>query len=114
LREELRLWVFENRVLRRIFGLRRNKITAEWKKLHSNELNDLYSLLKMVPVIKLRRMRWAGHVDCMGRGAVHAGFWGRVLEGNRSLERPRRRWEDDIKIDIQEVGCGSLDWIGLA
>jgi hypothetical protein len=67
--------VFENRVLRRIFGSKRDEVTGEWRKLHNYELNALYTSPNIVQVIKLRRMRWAAHVVCMGRGEVHTGFW---------------------------------------
>jgi len=114
LREERRLRVFENRMLRRIFGLKRDDVTGEWRKLHNEELNNLYSSPNTLRVIKSRRMRWAGHVACMGeRRGVY-----RVLvakpEGKRTLGRPRRRWEDNIKMNLQEVGCGGMDWIELA
>jgi len=114
LREERKLRVFENMVLRKIFGPRRDEVTREWKRLHNEELNDLYSSPSIVRVIKSRRMRWAGHVARMGeeRGAY------RVLvgkpEGRRPLGRPRRRWVDNSRMDLQEVGCGYVDWIGLA
>jgi hypothetical protein len=96
LREERRLRVFENRVLRRVFGPKRDEVTGEWKKLHNEELNDLYSLPNIVLVVKSRRMRWAGHVARMGvdRG-VH-----RVLVGKPEEKRPRRRREDNIKMDL--------------
>ena len=106
--------VFENMVLRRIFGSRRDEVTGEWRRLHNEELNDLYSSPNIVPMIKSGRMRWVGHVARMGeeRGAY------RVLvgkpEGRRPLGRPRRRWMDNIRMDLQEVGCGYMDWIGLA
>jgi hypothetical protein len=105
--------VFENRVLRGVFGPKRDKVIGEWKKLH-NELNGMYSLPNIVRVVKSRRMRWAGHVARMGeeRGVQ------RVLvvkpEGNRPLGRPRRRWEDNIKMDVQEGGGGRGDWMELA
>ena len=105
--------MFENRVLRRIFGPRRDEVTGEWRKLHNEELNDFYSSPNIVRVIKSRRMRWAGHVAHMGEGrGIYRVLVGK-LEVNRPLGRPRRRWEDNIKMDIQEVGCGvGLDRVG--
>jgi len=113
LREERKLRAFENMVLRRIFGPTRDEVTGEWRRLHNEELSDLYSSPNIVRVIKLRRMRWAGHVARMenGRGAY------RVLVGKpevkRPLGRPRSRRVDNIRMDLQEVGYGSVDWIGL-
>ena len=75
LREERRLRVFENRVLRKVFGPKRDEVTGEWRKLHNEELNDLYSLPNIVRVVKSRRMRWAGHVAHMGRIEVCKGCW---------------------------------------
>ena len=114
LREEKELRAFENTVLRRIFGPRRVEVTGEWRRLHNEELNDLYSSPNIVRVIKSRRMRWAGHVARMGeeRG-VYRVLVGKP-EGKRPLGRPRRRWVDNIRMDLQEVGCGYMDWIGLA
>jgi len=114
LREERELRVFENMVLRRIFGPRRVEVTGDWRRLHNEELNDLYCSPNIVRVIKSRRMRWAGHVARMGeeRG-VYRVLVGK-LEGKRPLGRPRRRWVDNIRKDLQEVGCGYMDWIGLA
>jgi hypothetical protein len=110
LREERRLRVFENRVLRRVFGPKRDKGTEEWRKLHNEELNDLYSSPNIVRVIKSRRMRWAGNVGCLGeRRSMY-----RVLVGKPEGKRPRHRREDNIKIDLQEVGCGGMVWIKLA
>jgi len=108
--EKRRLRVFENRVLRRVFGPKRDEVTEEWRELHSEELNDLYSSPSIVRVIKSRRMRWAGHVARMGekRGVYRALV--EKPEGRRPLGRPRRRWEDSIKMDLQEVGCGV--WTG--
>jgi hypothetical protein len=105
--------VFENRVLRRIFGPTRDEVTGEWRKLRS-ELNGLYSLPNILRMIKSRRMRWAGHVACIveGRG-VYRVLVGKP-EGKRPLGRPRLRWEDNIRMDLQEMGCGCEDWIGLA
>jgi hypothetical protein len=108
LREERRLKVFENKVLRRVLQPKRDEVTGEWRKLHSEELNDLYSLPKIVQVVKLRRMRWAGHVAAMGkRRGVHRVFVGKP-EGKRPLGKPRRRWEEDIKINLKAVqgDCG--------
>jgi len=114
LREECRFMVFENRVLRRIFGHKRYKVTREWRKLHNEELNDMYCSPNIVGVIKSRRILWAGHVAHMGEGG---GVY-RVLvgnpEGKRPLGRPRHRWEDNITLYLQEVGCGGMDWIELA
>jgi len=114
LREERKLKVFENMVLRRIFGPRRDEVMGEWRRLHKEELNDLYSSPNIVWVIKSRRMRWAGHVARMGeeRGAYR--FLVGKPEGKRPLGRPRRRWVDNIRMDLQEVGCGYMDWIDLA
>jgi hypothetical protein len=114
LREERRLRVFENRVLRGIFVGKRDGVTGEWRKLHNEKLNDLYSLPNIVRVIKSRRMRWAGHVARMDeeRG-VYMVLVGKP-EGKKPLGRPRRRWEDNIRLDIQEMGCWCMDWIGLA
>ena len=92
LREESKLRVFENRVLRRVFGTKRNEVTGEWRKLHNDLLSDLYSLPNIVRVVKSRRMRWAGHVARMGEGRdVHRVLVGKP-EGKRPLGRPRRRW----------------------
>jgi galactose-1-phosphate uridylyltransferase len=100
--------VFENRVLRRVFGPKRDEVTGEWRKLHNKELSDLYSLPNIVRVVKSRRMRRSWHVARMGEGrGVH-----RVLvekpEGKRPLGRPRHRWEDNIKMNRSEevVGTG--------
>ena len=103
LREEHRLRVFENRVLRRIFGAKKDGVRGEWRKLHNEELNDLYCSPNIVRVIKSRRLRWAGHVERMeeGRG-VHKVLVGKP-EGKRPLEITRRRWEDNIKMGLQEV-----------
>jgi hypothetical protein len=114
LREECRLRVFENRVLRRIFGPKRDEVTGEWRRLHNKELYALYSSPNISRVIKSRRLRWAGHVARMGerRGAYRA-LVGKP-EGRRPLGKPRRRWEDNIKMDLRKVGCGGADWVVLA
>ena len=101
LREERRLRVFENRMLRRIFGPKRDEVTGEWRKLHNEELNDLYSSPNIVRVMKSKRMRWAGHVVRMGerRGAYIVLMW--KPEGKSLLGKPRRRCEINIEMDIQ-------------
>ena len=100
-----------NRVLRRIFGPERDEVTGEWRILHNEELNDLYSSLSIIWVIKSRRVRWAWHVARMGerRGVYRVLLW--KPEGKSPLESPWHRWEDNIKMDLQEVGCGGMDWI---
>ena len=105
--------MFENSVLR-IFGPKRDEVTREWRKLHNEELNDLYSSPNIDRVIKSRRMRWAGHVARMGERRGVYMVLVRNTEGKRPLGRPRRRWEDNIKMDLQEVECGVMDWIELA
>jgi len=113
LTEERRLRVSENRVLR-IFGPKRDEVTGEWRKLHNEELNNLYSSPTIVWVIKSRRMKWAGHVARMGEGrGVYRVLVGKP-EGRRPLGRPRPRWEDNIRMDLREVGCGCVDWMELA
>jgi hypothetical protein len=107
--------VFENRVLRRIFGPKRAEATGEWRRLHKEELNDLYSSPNIIRVIKSRRLRWAGHVARMGekRGAYRI-FVGRP-EGRQPLGRPRRTWEGNIKTDLQEVewAWSGLSWLRI-
>jgi hypothetical protein len=112
LREKNRLKIFGNRVLR-IFGPKREE-DGTWKKLHSNELHSLYSSPNTLRLIKSSRMRWAGHMARMeeGRG-VKRVFVGRP-EGKRPLGRPKRRWEDNIKRDIREIGIDEANWIRLA
>jgi hypothetical protein len=109
LREERRLRVFENRALRRVLGPKRDEVTAEWRKLHNEELGDLYSLPNIVRVVKTRRMRWAGHVARMGQGrGVYRVMVGRP-EGKRPLGRPRRRWEDNLGVIATLSVC--LGWL---
>jgi hypothetical protein len=103
-----------NRVLRRIFGHKRDEVLGEWKKLHNEELNNLYSSPNIVRVVNSRRIRWAGHVARMGEGiGVYRIMVGKT-EGRRPLGRPRRRWEDNIRMDLREVVCGCVDWMELA
>jgi hypothetical protein len=108
LREERRLGVFETKVPRTIFRLKRDEVTGQRRKLHNEELNDLYSSPNIERVIKSRRKRWAGHVALWG--TVECVY--RVLEGKpeekRPLGRPRRRREDSIKMDLQEVECEGM------
>jgi hypothetical protein len=112
LREEHRLRVFENRVLRRIFGSKKDKVTGEWRKLYNEELNDCTPRLIFFRMIKSRKMRWAWHIAHMRRGELYTGFWWGNLGGKRPLGRHRHRWED-IMLDIQEMKCGVMDWIEL-
>jgi hypothetical protein len=113
-REEHRLGVFENRVLRRIFGQKRDEVTGEWRKLHNEELHDLYSSPSIIRIIKARKMRWAGHVARMGEKRNAYRLLAGKPEGRRALGRPRCRWLDNIRMDLVEVGWGDVDWIGLA
>jgi hypothetical protein len=105
--------VFENKVLRRIFGPKRYRVTGEWRNLHNEELHNLYSSPTIIRIIKSRRMRWTGHVARMGeKRNVYTLLVGKP-EGKRPLGRPRRRWIDNIKIDLLEIGLNVVDWIGL-
>ena len=108
LREEPRLRVFENRKLRRIFGPKRDELTGEWRKLRNKELSDLYSSSTIVQMITSRRMRWAGYVVSMGVRVLV-----RKPERKIPLGRPRRRWVDNITMDLQEVGWRCVYWIDL-
>ena len=111
---ERNLRVFENRALRRVFVSKKDEVPEEWRKLHSEELSDLYSLPNIVRVVKSRKMRWAGHVARMGEGrGVRRIMMGKP-EGKRPLGRPRREWEDNIKMDLQKVGGSCGDWMDLA
>jgi hypothetical protein len=104
--EEHRLRVFENRVLRGIFGPKRDEVTGEWRKLHSVELHNLYSSPDTIRLVKSRRMRWVGPVACMGEERkVYKVLMGKPLR-KRPLGRPRRRWEDGMRMDLREIGLG--------
>ncbi|KAJ4448580.1 hypothetical protein ANN_10599 [Periplaneta americana] len=114
LREEHRLRAFENKVLRKIFGAKRDEVIGEWRKLHNTELQALYSSPDIIRNIKSRRLRWAGHVPRIGESRnAYTVLVGRA-KGKRPLGRPRRRWEDNIKMDLREVGYDVRDWIDLA
>jgi hypothetical protein len=106
LREEHRLRVFENRVLRRIFGPKRDGVTGEWRRLHDEERYALYSSPNIIRVIKPRRLCWAGRVARMGDGRDAYKVLVEKPEGRRPVGRPRLRWEDNIKMDLREVGWG--------
>jgi len=109
LREERKLRVFKNRLLRRIFGPQRDKVAGEWRKLHNEELSDLYFSQNIVQMVRLRRMRWVGRVAHTGEGR---GIY-RVLVGKPGGRRPLG-WEDNIRMDLQEVEFWGMDWIDLA
>jgi hypothetical protein len=106
--------VFENRVLRRIFGPKRDEVTGEWRKLHNEELHNVYSLPSIIRIIKSRRMRWAGHVARMGEKRNAYRLLVGKPEGKRPQGRPRHRWVNNIRMDLGEVGWSDVGWIGLA
>jgi hypothetical protein len=114
LREEHRLRVFENRVWRRIYGPRRDEVTVDWRKLRNEEFRNLYSSSSIIRIIKSRRMRLAGHVARMGEKRNAYRLLVGKPEGKRPLGRPRRRWVDNIRLNLGETGLGDVDWIGLA
>jgi hypothetical protein len=104
--------VFENRVLRRIFGPKRDEVTGGWRKLHNEELHYLYSSPSIIRIIK--SMRWAGHLARMGEKRNAYQIMVGKQEGKRPLGRPRHRWVDHIKMDLREIGWDVMDWIDLA
>jgi hypothetical protein len=106
--------VFENRLLRRILGQKRDEVMGGWKKLHKEELHNLYSLPSIIRIIKSRRIRLSGHEARMGEKRNAYRLLVGKPQGKRPLRRPRCRWVDNIKIDLGEMGFGSNDWIGLA
>jgi hypothetical protein len=111
---EHKLREFENRVLRKISGSKRDGVTGGWRKLHNEELHNLYSSPSIIRIMKSMRMRWVGHVARMGeKRNVYRLFVGKP-EGKRPLGRPRRRSIDNIKIDLLDVGLGIVDWVVLA
>jgi hypothetical protein len=105
--------VFENRLLRRIFGPKRDEVTGVWRELYNEEFHDLYPSRNIVRVIKTRRMRWAGHVARMGEVRGMYRHLVEKYEGKRPLWRHRRRWEGNINMELQGIGCGGIDWIEL-
>jgi hypothetical protein len=98
------LRVFENRMLRRIFGPKRDEVMEEWRKLQNGELHNLYSSPNIIKQIKPRRMRWVGHVACMGKQRKMYKVSVEKPEGNRALKRSRHSWENGIKMDLREFG----------
>jgi hypothetical protein len=114
LREEHKLGVFEKKVLRRIFRPKRDEVTRGWRKLHNEELRDLYSSPSIIRIIESKRVRWAGNVARMGEKRNAYRLLTEKPEGKRPLGRPRRSWADNIKIDLLEIGWDGVDWIGLA
>jgi hypothetical protein len=116
LREDHRLRVFENKVLRRIFGPKRDDVTGGWRKRHNEKLRDLYSSSSIITcgIIKPRRVRWAGYVARIGQKMNTYRLLVGKPEEKRPLGRPSCRWMDNIKMDLSEIGWGGVDWIGLA
>jgi hypothetical protein len=106
--------VFEDTVLRRIFGPKRDEVTVEWRKLHIEELHNLYSSPDIIRQVKSRRLRRAGHVARIGEGRKLYKVLVGKPEGSRPLGRPRRRWEDGIRMDLRETGLGGVDWIRMS
>jgi hypothetical protein len=101
--------LLENKVLRWMFRPKRDRVKGGWRKLHNEELRDLYSSSSIIRIIKLRRMRWAGHIARMREKTNTYRLLVGKLEGKRPLERPRRRWVDNIKMDLLEIGWGGVD-----
>jgi hypothetical protein len=106
--------VFENRVLRRIFGPERDEVTGDWRKLHNEELHNLHSSPNMITMTKSRRMRWACHVARMGLKRNTNRILVGKSEGKRPVGRSRRRWLHNVKLDLREIGWGGMDWFDLS
>jgi hypothetical protein len=113
MRNESKLTVFENRMTRRIFGLKKDEVTREWRKQHNEELNDFYYPRNILRVIKSRRMRWARNVAHMGERRGVYSVLVEKYEGKSLFGRPRHRWKDNGKMDLREMECGGIDWIDL-
>jgi hypothetical protein len=113
IKEEYKLRLFEKRVLRRMFGLKRDKVTGDWRQLKNEDLRDLYSSPSIIRTIKSRRMRSVGHVARMEKRNAYRSLVGKP-EGRRLLGRPSGRWVDIILMDLGGVGWGDVDWIGLS
>jgi hypothetical protein len=114
IKREHRLRVFENRVLSRIFASKRDEVMGEWRRLHSGELHNLYAPPDITRQIKSRRMHWVGHVARMGEGRnVYRVFLGKP-KGERPCGRPRHKWEDRIKLDLRDIGCGGGGFTSLS
>jgi hypothetical protein len=114
LREEHKQRAFENRVLKRIVGPKRDGVTGGWRKLHNDELHNLYSSPSIIRIIKSRRMKWVGHFAQMGEKRNVYRLLMRKPEGKRALRKPRRRWIDNIKMDVLEIALSVVGWIDLA
>jgi hypothetical protein len=106
--------VFDNRVLRRIVGPKRDEVTGEWRRLHNEELRDLYSSPSIITMIESKWMRWAGHVARMWKKRNAYRLLVGIPEGKRPLARQRRRWMDNIRMNLREIGLSGVDWIDLA
>jgi hypothetical protein len=113
LREEHRLRVFDNMVLRRIFGPKRDEVAGEWKKLHKEELHNLYSPPNIIRQMKSRKMRWVEHVTRMGQERKVYKVLVRKPEGKRPLIRPSLKWKCGIRMDLREIGWGSVEKVQL-
>jgi hypothetical protein len=105
--------VFENKVLRKIFASKRDEVTGGWRKLHNEELHSLYSSTSIIRMVRSRRMRWPGQVARMGEKRNAYRILVGKPEGKKPLGKPRRSCEDNIKIDVREIGWDGMDWIDL-
>ena len=112
--QENRFRVFENKVLRKIFGARKDKVSGEYRKLHNHELEELYKSPSIVRIIKSRRLRWAGHVARMGEERTARRIFAGKPRSKRPLGRPRRRWEDNVLQDLEEIGRNQMSWAEFA